>query len=114
MGYVTEKTFDSLLPAVTQGQQPWLGNFVLRMFPFDDIEQTLRQWGYVTEKLEGETFVQRKFASPEEQAQVLEQLCDIGVDPTGKEDQGYLLAEFYLSRPAEAIAEKPLEDLLAA
>ncbi len=114
VGYVTEKTFEHLLPAVTQGRSPWLANFVLRMFPFDAIEETLKDWGYVTEKLEGATFVQREFASPAEQAQVLEQLCDIGIDPTGLEDQGKLLAEFYLSRPANMAAETPIEELLAA
>ncbi len=111
VGYVTEKTFDHLLPTITQDQKPWFANFVLRMFSFDAIEETLDHWGYVTEKLEGETFVQRSFASSEEQEQVLEQLREAGVDPTGKEDQGYLLAEFYLSRPAEAVAERPLEQL---
>jgi len=113
VGYVTERTFDHLLPAVTQGGSPWLANFVLRMFPFDVIEETLSRWGYVTEKLEGEAFVQREFASAEEQAHVLEQLCDIGVDPTGMEDQGLLLAEFYLSRPKQQAAQMPLTELLA-
>lgn len=114
VGYVTEKTFDNLLPAVTQGRSPWLANFVLRMFPFDLIETTLDRWGYVTEKLAGEAFVQRRFASAEEQAQVLEHLSEIGVDPTGMEDQGCLLAEFYLSRPRQQVAQMPLADLLAA
>ena len=100
VGYVTEKSFDRLLPAVMQGQPPWVANFVLRMFPFDAIEQTLREHGYVTEKLENHTFVQRRFASEEEQEQVLDHLRDQGIDPTGKETEGYLLAEFYLSRPA--------------
>lgn len=113
VGYVTEKTFEHLLPAVTQGEPPWLANFVLRMFPFDAIEEALRDWGYTTEKLEGDTFAQREFASREEQAQVLERLCDIGIDPTGLEDQGRLLAEFYLSRPREQVEVQPLEKLLS-
>ena len=33
VGYVTEKSFERLLPAITQGQSPWMGNFVLRSFP---------------------------------------------------------------------------------
>ncbi len=72
VGYVTEKSFDRLLPAVTQGQPAWMGNFVLRLFPFDAIEDSLNDWGYVTEKLEGRTFVQRRFVSAEEQEQVLD------------------------------------------
>jgi hypothetical protein len=114
VGYVTEKSFDRLLPAVTQGRPPWMGNFVLRLFPFDSIEATLKDWGYVTEKLEGRTFVQRRFVSAEEQEHVLEQLRERGIDPTGKETEGHLLAEFYLSRPTNEVAEAPVERLLAA
>ncbi|MHA1570127.1 MAG: class I SAM-dependent methyltransferase [Alphaproteobacteria bacterium] len=114
VGYLTQKSFEHLLPAVTQGQSPWIGNFVLRMFPFDAIEETLKSWGYVTEKLEGQFFDQRRFASAEEQEQVIEQLRENGIDPTGKETEGHLLAEFYLSRPANETAEAPIERLLAA
>jgi len=66
VGYVTEKSFDRLLPAITPGRKPWIANFVLRMFPFGAIEESLSDWGYVTEKLDGQTFVQREFASSEE------------------------------------------------
>jgi len=114
VGYVTEKSFDRLLPAITRGRPPWIANFVLRMFPFDAIADTLKDWGYVTEKLEGQTFIQRRFASADEQEQVLEQLRDRGVDPTGKESEGHLLAEFYLSRPVKDAAEVPIERLLQA
>lgn len=114
VGYLTEKSFDRLLPAVTQGRPPWIANFVLRLFPFDAIEETLNDWGYVTEKLEGQTFFQRRFASADEQEQVLEQLRDQGIDPTGKEAEGHLLAEFYLSRPIKDAAEVPIERLLPA
>ena len=111
VGYVTEKSFDHLLPAVTRGRPPWIGNFVLRIFPFDSIEEVLSGWGYVTEKLEGRTFVQRRFASAKEQEQVLELLREQGIDPTGKETEGHLLAEFYLSRPVKEVAEAPIEQL---
>ena len=114
VGYVTEKSFDRLLPAVTQGRSPWMGNFVLRLFPFDPIEETLNDWGYVTEKLEGRTFVQRQFVSTEEEERVLEQLRERGIDPTGKETEGHLLAEFYLSRPTDEVAATPIERLLQA
>ena len=114
VGYLTEKSFERLLPALTQGRPPWIGNFVLRMFPFDAIEDALKKWGYVTEKLEGRTFVQRDFVSQEEQEQVLKQLRKRGIDPDGKESEGQLLAEFYLSRPADDVEAAPLERLLAA
>ncbi len=84
---------------------------MLRIFPFDAIEETLSDWGYMTEKLEGQTFVQCQFASPEEQQQVLEKLRENGIDPTGKETEGHLLAEFYLSRPVKEVAEAPIGQL---
>ena len=99
---------------MTQGRSPWIGNFVLRMFPFDTIQETLNKWGYETEKLQGRTFDQRRFVSAEEQGRVLEQLCDLGIDPSGKETEGHLLAEFYLSRPTNEVAEAPIERLLVA
>ncbi len=114
VGYVTEKSFERLLPAITRDRQPWIANFVLRMFPFDAIAETLSGWGYITEKLEGQTFVQREFASIEEQGQVLEQLREEGIDPAGKKAEGDLLAEFYLSRPIKDAAEVPIERLFAA
>lgn len=114
VGYLTEKSFERLLPAVSEGRQPWIANFVLRLFPFDAIKNSLDQWGYVTEKLEDQTFFQREFASDDEQEQVIEQLRDRGLDPTGKEDEGHFLAEFYLSRPIKDAAEMPIERLLQA
>ncbi len=114
VGYVTEKSFERLLPAITRDRQPWIANFVLRMFPFDAIEETLSGWGYITEKHVGQTHVQREFASIEEQGQVLEQLRVEGIDPAGKEAEGDLLAEFYLSRPIKDASEAPIERLFPA
>ena len=98
---------------MTQGRSPWIANFVLRMFPFDTIEETLNDWGYVTEKFNSRTFGQHHFSSPEEQEQVIEQLTTQGIDPTGKESEDHLFAEFYLSRPANEVAKTPIEQLLA-
>ncbi len=114
VGYVTEQSFERLMPAVTQGRSPWMANFVLRMFSFDAIDKALQGWGYVTEKLEGQTFLQRNFASDQEQELLLEQLRMRGIDPTGQESEGQLLAEFYLSRPANDAAALPIERLIVA
>ena len=114
VGYVTERTFERLLPAVSHGRRPWLANFVLRLFPFEQIAECLADRGYVTEKLEGQTFVQRNFASPNEREQVLNQLKGRGIDTEGKEEEGQYLAEFYLSRPAKDVERIPIEQLLAA
>ncbi len=114
VGYVTEKSFERLLPSITRENPAWIANFVLRLFPFDAIDEALSKWGYVTEKLEGRTFVQRRFANDEEQEQMLKQLDSQGIDPTGKEAEGFLHAEFYLSRPVADAEETSLTTLLAA
>ena len=113
-GLCDREEFRPLVAAVTRGRPPWIANFVLRLFPFDAIEETLNKWGYVTEKLDGQTFFQRRFASADEQEQVLERLRGRGIDPTGAEAEGHLLAEFYLSRPMRDAAEMPIERLLLA
>lgn len=114
VGYVTEKSFEELLPAVTRGARPWFANFVLRMFPFEAIAETLGKAGFVTEKLSQRLFVQRNFASKDEQDKVLEQLPERGIDPSGKETEGYLLAELYVTRPRDEAVEVPIERLLTA
>ena len=114
IGYVTEKTFERLLPAVTKGgHAPWMANFVLRLWPFEPIEETLSDWGYVTEKLQDRTFRQRRFVSDEEREQVLQGLRERGIDPSGKEAEGHLHTEFFLSRPADDIRQVSLNTLLA-
>ncbi len=113
IGYVTERTFDRLAPVVTQGGAPWVASFVLRMFPYDKIAATLESWGLVTEKLEGRTFTQRRFASEEEKAHVLAQLERVGIDPTGLEAEGQFHAEFYLSRPVDEVRRRPLAAIVS-
>ena len=113
IGYVTEKTFEHLLPTVTRGDPPWMANFVLRLWEFEPIEATLSDWGYVTEKLEDKTFRQRRFVSDREREQVLQRLRERGIDPAGKEAEGHLHAEFFVSRPAGDTRQVSLETLLA-
>jgi SAM-dependent methyltransferase len=111
VGYVTEKSFDKLL-ATFRGRKPWIANFVLRVFPFDPIEETLKRYGYVTEKLEGETFVQRECGTAEEHRQMLDKLRQRRIGPMEKEVGGHLLAEFYLSRPKADALMDPIRRLL--
>ena len=111
VGYVTETTFQRLLPAVFQDEPPWFANFALRTFPFERIAGLLAESGYVTERLEGSTFKQRRFASSEEQAAFLERLESKGFDTSGKEAEGYSHAQFYLSRPKHEADSIPIETL---
>lgn len=98
LGYVTEATLVRVVEA-QGGRRPWMAHTVLRMFPFDAVESALDALGYRTERVEGE-FRQRRFASPKEQALVLDTMSADGVDTRGLEAEGWLYAQLYLSRPS--------------
>jgi len=104
VGYVGENTFKNILEA-NAPHKPWMVNFVLRMFPFDQIAGVLDDYGYVTEKIEGETFLQRRFASEEEKDHVLDRLSGLGIASDGFESEGWYHAEAFISCPADACAD---------
>lgn len=98
IGYVGEATLKRIVE-VNAPRKPWMAHFVLRMFPFDEVEESLTELGYATEKIEEGLFRQRRFASDEEREQVLKRLSDLGVNSEGLEDEGWYYAEAYISRP---------------
>jgi SAM-dependent methyltransferase len=100
VGYIGESTLKGILE-VNAPKRPWMVHFVLRMFPFAGIEQALEGYGYVTEKVEDQTFLQRRFASDEEQDHVLERLSGLGIDAEGLESNGWYHAEAFISRPSD-------------
>ncbi|MGV9413606.1 class I SAM-dependent methyltransferase [Nocardia sp. NPDC003693] len=98
VGYVTDRTL--LRVARAHGEKlPWMAHFVLRMFSFDPIAARLATLGYQTELAPG-AFRQRRFASEEEQAQVLNSLAAKDIDTDDLESDGWLYAQLYLSRPS--------------
>jgi SAM-dependent methyltransferase len=100
VGYVTEKT----LSRVARGARPWMAHFVLRMFSYEPVAASLAKLGYDTAQVPG-LFRQRRFASEEEQTQILDTLDATGVDPTGLESDGWLYAQLYVSRPEGSAAD---------
>lgn len=97
LGYVTEKTISRVVSAAGE-REPWMAHFILRMFPFEPIQERLARVGYETVRVAG-VFRQRRFASLEEQTLVLDTLSGAGVDPRGLEDDGWFYAKLYISRP---------------
>ena len=95
VGYVTEKT----LIRVARGARPWMAHFVLRMFSYEPVAASLADLGYETVSIPG-VFRQRRFASADEQAQILDTLSAAGVDPQGLEAEGWLYAQLYVSQPS--------------
>jgi len=116
VGYVSGRTFERLLDCIMEGPEgrvPWVAVFALRWVSYEEISEVLSRYGLVTEKLAGQTFLQRLFIDDAEREYVLEELTKMGLNPTGKEDAGWYHANFYLSRPAQE-AKIPLETLLAS
>ena len=112
VGYVTESTFERILEA-NAPRRPWMAHLVLRMFPFDGIEKVLKKFGYVTEKVETQTYLQRQFASQEERRQVLNRLEGLGIDPRGLEADGWYHAEAFISCPEEDCSSFDLRPLVS-
>ncbi|MEV6646717.1 class I SAM-dependent methyltransferase [Amycolatopsis sp. NPDC051371] len=100
IGYVTEKT----IARIARGSRPWMAHFVLRMFSYEPVADSLAGLGYETAQVPG-VFRQRRFASDEERTQILDTLDAAGVDPTGVESDGWLYAQLYVSRPEGAATE---------
>ena len=97
IGYVTEATISRVARAHGE-RRPWMAHFVLRMFPYEPVAESLARLGYETVHIEG-VFKQRRFASSEEQSLVLDTLSTAGVDPRGLEADGWLYSQLYISRP---------------
>lgn len=112
VGYITAKTFARLIDAGDREHAPWLAAFTLRRFSYHDIADVLADRGLVTERLIGRTFPQRRFSCDEERDFTIRHLDESGLDITGKEGDGSFHTEFYLSRPADEVAERPLSELL--
>ena len=113
VGYVTRTSLERLVETSLENNV-WMANFVLRMFDYEPVEQMMAERGYVTEKLAGAVFPQRRFASEQERQRVLDNVSDRGLSPDGLESTGWYFAELHVSRPANDGTRLPLETLLAA
>jgi hypothetical protein len=112
VGYVTSRTFERLAQVTRRGRPAWVVSFVLRMFPYDRIAATLDGLGLTTEKFEGATFVQRRFASREEMGAAVQAVEGRGIDSRGHEAEGLYHADLYISRPREEVERCPIQKLV--
>jgi SAM-dependent methyltransferase len=96
VGYVTEKT----ITRVAGPRRPPMAHFVLRMFSYEPVARSLADLGYETVAVEG-VFRQRRFASAREREQILDAVRATGVALHELENEGWLCAQLYLSRPTD-------------
>jgi hypothetical protein len=113
VGYVTSKTFERLARVTRPGRVPWVASFVLRMFPYGQIEATLAAQGLETEMFEGATFVQRRFAGREEMEATVAAVEQRGLDTRGREANGLYHANLFVSRPPAEIERLPLQKMVS-
>jgi SAM-dependent methyltransferase len=113
VGYVTSRTFQRLARLARQGRSAWVASFVLRMFPYDEIEATLAAQGLVTEQFEGATFVQRRFADRQEMEATVRAVEARGIDTRGHEADGLFHADLFVSRSEEDVAACPVQRLVS-
>jgi SAM-dependent methyltransferase len=102
VGYIGHRTFERVAAAVGKPRELWLAVFVLRVFGYDEIAAALARHGLVTERLPGVTFPQRRFADRDEAEAALHDVTARGLDPAGKEAEGWYHADCYLTRPTSA------------
>jgi SAM-dependent methyltransferase len=98
IGYVTTKTLAKIMNACLPCT-PWMAHCVLRMFSLDDLKEFFHTRGYHVD-IHAEPVAQRRFASDEEQQQVIARLKKLGVDPTGYEDTGWLYSWVVTAMPS--------------
>lgn len=82
----------------------WVAAFALRWVRYERIAEILARYGLATEQLSGHTFRQRRFADDTERDYVLGELENMGIDPAGKETEGWYHSNFYLSCPSHPIS----------
>ncbi len=99
VGYIGRPTFERIVGAVDDPGDLWLAVFVLRVFDYDEIAESLAGYGLVTEQLPG-TFPQRRFADRAEFDAAVHDVRRRGLDPAGKEADGWYHASCYLTRPS--------------
>ena len=99
IGYVGEQTIERILRVLPRPEELWLAVFVLRVFDYATVADTLARFGLVTEKLPG-TFRQRRFADRDERDAAVHDVELRGLDPTDLEADGWYHAECFLTRPA--------------
>lgn len=109
IGYITERTIGRVLDQMTT---PRLAALSLRWVDFAPIVDAAAERGLVTERLDDATFPQRKFATDDERAHVESELDEFGIDPEGREADGYHHTDLWFLRRPEEAAEQPLDQLL--
>lgn len=111
---IRKTAFDKVTGAAARNAAPWVAAFVPRVASYQHIAKTLRRHGLITERFESATFVQRRFRDEHEMRAALHLLDAHGINPAGKESEGWLHADLFVSRPWTDIEADPIARLVSA
>lgn len=111
LSYIGAMSFRRLLEKTPKQQRPWIVCFPLRISDFKPLITEFGRFGLRTEQPNGHTLCQRKFHDEAERSRVMTHLCDLQLDPTDKEADGYLHTAFYLARPSTDVVRMPVQFL---
>ncbi|MEU1827424.1 MULTISPECIES: hypothetical protein [Streptomyces] len=98
LSYIGPRTFDTVL--APSGGRAWVAAFVVRPVDFRPVAAVLGRYGLVT-RPSGAPHRQRRFTDPDERRRTLESLAAAGLDPAGREAEGYYHAVLHEARPPE-------------
>ncbi|HJQ57596.1 MAG TPA: hypothetical protein VJ890_11845 [Vineibacter sp.] len=103
-GRLSARTAARLAQSARRDDPPWIACFLPRTAPVEAIAAALGRLGLRTEKFAGGSFAQRRFESAAEKEHALSVLARMGIDPAGREAEGWRHVELYVARP-DAIAD---------
>ncbi|KAH8901410.1 hypothetical protein GQ53DRAFT_814866 [Thozetella sp. PMI_491] len=110
--YVGPNTFARIAAANKNPSQLWMVAFVLRTYTFEGTATVLSHYGLITEKVPGVAFKQRRFKTVSEQSWAVSAVLDRGLDPLGLEEDGWLYADCYITRPQLQASKQPAAELI--
>ncbi len=99
IGYVTNTSLRKIL-TLNKSRKAWMAHCVLRMFDIESYEHLFAEYGYHVWQ-HPVLLRQRRFASTEEQDQVMQNLKKLNIDTVGYESEGYLYARMLYAMPLE-------------
>lgn len=101
IGYVTDISLRKIL-TLNKSRKAWMAHCILRMFDIEPYERLFADYGYHVWQ-HPVLLRQRRFTSTEEQAQVMQNLDELNIDPQGYESEGYLYAQMLFAVPLEDV-----------
>lgn len=99
IGYIGPDTFTRVLDQVERPGEVWLGIFALRQYDMTPFRDALSPYGLDLEQVRAGTVRQRRFASEREATEAVRDLASRGLDPQGRESEGWFYADFYVAHP---------------